>query len=122
MRNIIASIVMLSTLGACSFMARGEDQYRSDTRELLETKNADVKACYDRALATNPAQSGSVVVNFTVEKKTGTITNVAADPDQSSAPENLQACVVSAIDGLQLTPEDRRDGEATFTWVFKGGA
>jgi hypothetical protein len=30
--------------------------------------------------------------------------------------------VVSAIEGLQLTPEDRRDGEATFTWVFKGGA
>ena len=121
MRNIIASIVMLSTLGACSFIARGEDQYREDTRALLETQNADIKACYDRALASNPAQSGSVVVNFTVEKKTGTVTNVAANPDESTAPENLQSCVVSAIEGLKLTPEDRRDGEATFTWVFRGG-
>ena len=120
MRKTIASLIMLSTLGACSFIARGEDQYRDDTRALLETKNSDVKACYDRALASNPAQSGNVVVNFTVEKKTGALMNVAADPDQSTAPANLQNCVVGALEGLALTPEDRRDGQATFTWVFRG--
>jgi hypothetical protein len=120
MRKIIASALLLS-LGACSFIARGEDQYREDTRALLETKNADIKACYDRALASNPAQSGNVVVNFTVEKKTGALMNVAADPDQSTAPPALQNCVVSALEGLALTPEDRRDGQATFSWVFRGG-
>ena len=122
MRKTIAFLIMLSTLGACSFIARGEDQYREDTRALLETKNSDIKACYDRALASNPAQSGEVVVNFTVEKKTGGLMNVAADPDASSASPGLQNCVVSALEGMALTPEDRRDGQATFTWVFRGGA
>jgi hypothetical protein len=119
MRNIIIATCLLS-LSACSFIARGEDQYRSDTRSLLESKNSEVRACYDNALAANPAQSGRVVVNFTVEKKTGKLSNIAVDPNETNAPEPLQNCVVSALEGLVLTPEDRRDGQATFTWAFAG--
>jgi hypothetical protein len=119
MRKIIVATCLMS-LSACSFIARGEDQYRSDTRAVLETKNSEITACYDQALASNPAQSGKVTVNFTVEKKTGTVTNVAVDPAQTTAPEGLQQCVIAALEGLKLTPEDRRDGQATFTWVFKG--
>lgn len=119
MRNAIASLLVLSMAG-CSFIARSEEDYKTDTRKLLSSKDGEIKACYDAQLATNPAQSGKVVVKFTVEKKTGKITNVAADPDQSTAPEGLQGCITSALDGLALKPEDRRDGEATFTWVFQG--
>jgi hypothetical protein len=119
MRKTIVAISLLS-LAACSFIARGEDQYRTDTRAVLETKNSEIRACYDSALASNPAQSGQVVVNFTVEKKTGKLTNIAVDPNETNAPESLQNCVVSALEGLVLTPEDRRDGQATFTWAFSG--
>ena len=122
MRKTIVSLSLLSLLGtaACTFIARGEDQYRTDTRAVLETKNSEIRGCYDSALASNPAQSGKVVVNFTVEKKTGKLTNIAVDPNETTAPESLQNCVVSALEGLVLTPEDRRDGQATFTWAFSG--
>ncbi len=121
MRKTISSVILaavaLST--GCSFIARGEDQYRTDTRALLETRNADIRSCYDRELANNPGLSGDVVVNFNVEKKTGIINNVTA-AEASTAPESVQTCVVSALEGLQLTPEDRRDGQATFTYTFSG--
>lgn len=120
MRKIIATLSLVAFASGCSFIARGEDQYRNDTRALLETKNPAVTSCYDQALAENPAQSGKVTVNFTVEKKTGKLTNVSVDPEQTTAPESLQTCVVNAVDGLTLTPEDRRDGLATFTYVFRG--
>jgi len=123
MRKSIASMILTSvalSMG-CSFIARGEDQYRTDTRQLLESKNPAVRSCYDQALESNPELSGSVVVNFTVEKKTGTISNVTTTED-STAPESLQACVVSAVEGLVLTPEDRRDGQATFTYTFRSPA
>ncbi len=127
MRKTISSVIPSLVLAAvafstgCSFIARGEDQYRTDTRALLETRNADIRACYDKELAGNPALSGDVVVNFTVEKKTGTLSNVAAS-EASTAPESIQSCVVSALEGMQLTPEDRRDGQATFTYTFSGPA
>ena len=120
MHKSITLLTLLAVTAGCSFIARGEDQYRSDTRNVLEQRNADVRSCYDNALAQNPAQSGTVAVNFTVEKKTGKLTNVAVDPDQTTAPETLSNCVVNAIDGLVLTPEDRRDGLAEFRWVFRG--
>lgn len=120
MHKSITLLTLLAVTAGCSFIARGEDQYRADTRNLLEQRNADVRACYDNALAQNPAQSGTVGVNFTVEKKTGRLTNISVDPDQTTAPETLSNCVVNAIDGLVLTPEDRRDGLAEFNWVFRG--
>lgn len=102
----------------CSFMARGPEQYRDDTRALLETKNSSVKACYDEALARDPSLAGDVTIHFTVEKKTGIIRDAEIDPDKTSAPQSLAQCVLSAMDGLQLTPEDQRDGIATFTYTF----
>ena len=119
MKKSIASLLVLSLAG-CSFIARGEEDYKNDTRKVLSSKDSDIKACYDAQLASNPAQSGKVVVNFTVEKKTGKVTNVTADPAKSTAPEGLQKCVTDSIKGLTLKPEDRRDGDATFTWVFQG--
>jgi hypothetical protein len=120
MRTQFGILALVTVATGCSFIARGPDQYRADTRSVLETQNAQVKACYDDALQQNPAQSGKVVVNFTVEKKTGQFTNIAVDPNASTAPDRLQQCVVKAVEGLKLAPEDRRDGEATFEWVFRG--
>lgn len=118
MKTSIAIAFLASMSAACSFMARDTETYKNDTRTVLETKNASVVSCYDSALAANPSQSGNVVVTFVVEKKTGAITNVSADPNQSTAPEGLQKCVVTALEGLALDPADQREGQATFTWTF----
>ena len=118
MKRIGLALVGMS-LG-CTFYARSTDDYKKDTRTVLEQQNGAIQGCYDQALAANPAQSGKVVVTFTVEKKTGQMMNVAADPNQSTAPDNLQSCVVKALEGLKLDPPDQREGQATFEWVFRG--
>jgi hypothetical protein len=120
MKKIIAIAILAATSAGCTFYARSTEDYQKDTRVVLEQKNGDIQGCYDTALAANPAQSGKVVVTFTVEKKTGNIMNVAADPNQSTAPDNLQNCVVKALEGLKLDPPDQREGQATFEWVFRG--
>ena len=119
MKTTIA-FALIAGLAGCSFIARDTETYQNETRKVLESKNSAIVSCYDSALAANPAQSGNVVVTFVVEKKTGAITNVAADPNQSTAPEGLQTCVVTALEGLKLDPADQREGQATFTWTFSG--
>ena len=121
-RFIKLAIVAPMLLSAgCSFYARDADTYRQVTRELVDTRSPDVKDCYDVALQTNETVSGTVVVNFVVEKKTGKIMNPVVDP-ATTAPAELAKCVVDSIDGLQLDPADAREGQATFTWKFEVGA
>jgi len=115
-------LAVLATSVGCSFIARGPDQYRDDTQAVLDTRAGNIKACYDQQLAGGGEVSGDVTINFTVEKKTGYFVNAEVDPDRTTAPESLANCVLSAVDGLQLTPEDRRDGLATFSWRFTVGA
>jgi len=119
MRKSIAALIVLSLAG-CSFIARSTEDYKIETRKVVSTQDGAIKACYDTQLASNPSQSGTVVVKFTVEKKTGVLSNIAADPNESTAPESLQQCVTGALEGLKFDKPDRRDGDATFTWVFKG--
>ena len=109
-------------LGAgCSFIARDTETYKADNRSLLETKTSDVKACYDAALAADPNLKGDVVISYTIEKKTGTLTNMTVITDKTTAPESLQNCVMSAVEGLTFPRADRRDGIVqSFTWSFQG--
>jgi hypothetical protein len=116
---IITPMLMLISSG-CSFYARDADSYRTDTRELVDTRGGDVKDCYDVALEADKTVSGTVVVNFTVEKKTGKILNPVVDPT-STAPAELSKFVLNAVDGLSLAPADAREGQATFTWRFEVG-
>lgn len=106
----------------CSFHARDENAYRKATRELLETRSADVKNCYDAELKANPNASGTVIVRFTVQSETGQVVGAAMDEVASSAPASLGACICNALNGLVLDPPDARDGNATFQWEFKVGA
>ncbi|MFO7561857.1 MAG: AgmX/PglI C-terminal domain-containing protein [Enhygromyxa sp.] len=116
----LAIIAPLLFSVGCTFYARSADDYRTHTRELVDTRGPDIKDCYDVALQTDETVSGTVVVNFTVEKKTGKIMNPVLDP-ASTAPAELSKCVVDAIDGLQLDPPDAREGQATFTWRLEVG-
>ena len=115
------SLVVLAVLAAsagCSVMIRSPEEYRDATKQLLESKNAEIKACYDDLLKSNATVGGKVTVKFDVAEKTGKIGNVVVDPAQSSAPEPLQACVRKSIDGLTLAQPDDKKGEGTWVYEF----
>ena len=120
-QHLAVLTVLLSGLASCTFYARNAETYLSDTRALVETRNGAIKECYDGALEGDEKVSGTVVVNFTVEKKTGVIKDAAVD-GSSTAPASLSACVVESLNGLSLDPEDQRDGIANMTWSFEVGA
>ena len=113
--------VVLAAATGCGAGARVPEMYKQDTRALLETRNTDIKACYDAALAQHKTLSGTVVVHFIVEAETGMIKEAAVLPE-STASESLSGCIVNAISGLTLDPPDVNDGDATFTWAFQPGA
>lgn len=118
---IVASLALGAIGAGCSFIARDTETYKADNRSLLETKTSDVKACYDAALAGNPSLKGDVVLSYTIEKKTGKLTNMTVLTEKSTAPETLQNCVMSAVEGLTFPKPDRRDGIVqSFTWTFQG--
>ncbi|PRQ09053.1 hypothetical protein [Enhygromyxa salina] len=98
--------VALTTV-AC--IARGPDDYRTVTRSLVDTKTGDIEGCF-------AGQKGKVVVNFTVEKKSGKVTNAVVDEKNSTASADVGTCVASKIEGLTLSEPDMRDGAASFTW------
>ena len=104
-----------------SCIMRSTEDYQTDTRKLVETKNGSIKACLDGARAADPSASGDVVVNFTVAKKTGALENISANAEKSTAPAALQDCVTSALAGLVLDPGDMGPGEVTATWTLQGG-
>lgn len=117
--TIFCSLFVAAMATACSGVKRDAETYRADTRSLLETKNSQVKACYDQALVDDQNVSGEVLVRFKVEKKTGRLYDVAVDPAGTQAPESLQSCIVRAVDGLVLDPVDRREGVASYKYTFK---
>lgn len=110
---------LIASVAACGGTARGLEAYRDDTSKLLETRNAQLQSCYSDALKTDAKLSGTVTVQFVVEKKTGTVTQPSVDQSKSTAPPVLGDCVVKAVDGLTLAPPDRNEGHATFVYEFK---
>ncbi|HLV67029.1 MAG TPA: AgmX/PglI C-terminal domain-containing protein [Polyangiaceae bacterium] len=111
----------LGTFG-CSFAARSPEMYRDDTRALLETRNEQIRTCYDDLLKSNPALQGSVTVRFVVEPDTGMLRDVATDPAGTTAPPEVAQCVTSALQGIALQPGDKSEGHALFVYEFSPGA
>lgn len=103
----------------CSFLARDTPTYERDTSTLLDTREGQLQSCYDQELARNPDMAGKLTITFTVEKKSGKITQLAWDKSRTTVSETLATCVVSALDGLALAEPDQRDGVATFSYTFR---
>jgi hypothetical protein len=116
--NLFA-VSLLASAAACAGTVRGPEAYRTDTNNLLETRSAQLKSCYEDALKTDAKLAGTVTVQFIVEKQTGAIANAAVEQDKTTAPPILGQCVVKAVDGLVLAPPDRNEGRATFVYEFK---
>jgi hypothetical protein len=108
---------VLVAITGCSVAVRDADHYRDDVNKVLETKNGDVKACYDNLLKGKKDLAGNVTVHFAVEQKTGAFKDVKTD-----GPPELGTCVSSALNGLVLSPgDDGHAGDATFTYAFTVG-
>jgi hypothetical protein len=103
----------------CSYIARDTPTYERDTSALLDTRADALQACYDAELTRNPSLVGKLTVQFEVEKRTGKLIALDWDRNRSSVSETLATCVVSALYGLALSEPDRREGDATFTYVFR---
>ena len=120
--EFLAASGLCALMASCSasFYARSPDDYRKATRTLLESKESDFKSCYENVIKQTPDAQGSVVVQFTVEQKTGKILNAASLPS-STAPGPLRACVVNGLSAMKLDPPDQRQGVATMTFDFGRG-
>lgn len=114
----LVALAAASTIG-CSFAARSPEMYREDVRAVLETKNPDIKACYDSVIRGNSNAVGTVTVRFDVMTETGQITNVMVDETNSTAPQPVKDCVTNAITGLAIQPPDANMGKATFVYEFQ---
>jgi TonB family protein len=112
-----SAMILCALAIGCSGTSRGLEAYRSDTQTLLGTRDGQIKSCYDEALASDAKVAGTVTVQFVVEKKSGVI--ASATVAKSTAPKQLDRCVLDAIAGLKLAPGDKHDGQATFTYEFK---
>jgi hypothetical protein len=110
---------LIVVVGACTGTARGLEAYRTDTQSLLQTRNAQLQSCYDDALKADAKASGTVAIQFVVEKQTGVITKASLDTKRTTAPQALGGCVLKVVDGLKLDPPDRHEGRATFVYEFK---
>jgi len=120
--RILLGATLLAGLGACSFEyhARSPEDYRKETRALLESKQSDFTNCYAGVIEAAPDAKGTVAVSFEVEEKTGKILTPKSLPE-STAPQPLQECVVNGLNGLALQPPDQRKGVATMTFEFDRG-
>ncbi len=118
-KTTIAAVALasLSTL-ACSFAIRSPDMYKEDVDKLIAQKDAEVQSCYEGVLKKNKKAAGTVTVKFTVEKKTGNIINPAIDENNTTAGKRVQQCVLTAMEGLTLSPGDQKDGIASYTFNF----
>lgn len=113
--------VCLVQLGACSYVARDTASYERDTSALLDTRADAVQACYASELARNPNLTvGTLTITFRVNKKTGKLSPADWDRNRTTVSETLATCVVTALAGLELDQPDRRDGEATYSYGFRG--
>jgi len=120
-RTLVLGTLLTVSLSACSFHARGADDYRSVTRSLMQTRSGQLQSCYEQEIARDPASGGDVAVDFQVEAKTGKVLSPKVAAPDTTASEPLQRCVVTALDGLVLDPPDQRTAQARFVWSFERG-
>ena len=112
---LTASLALASLVG-CAY--RSPEMYRDDTTKVLETKQNDIRACYDDVLKGTPGAGGTVTVKFEIETENGKIQNVVVDKPTSTAPDAVGECVKKNIEGLAISPPDKRLGQATYVYQF----
>lgn len=117
MMILSAAVLGLSSLAGCAY--RSPEMWRDDVSKVLATKQADMKACYDGVLKTTPTAGGKVAIAFEVETEGGKIQNVTVEKAKSTAPDAVQDCVKKNVEGLVISPPDKRLGQGTAEFDFQ---
>lgn len=118
-KPLVVLAVLVAASGCAGGIAlRSPDVYRDDTKQLFESKTAEMRACYDEILKGTPGVQGRVTIRFDVLTQTGKITNVVVDPAQTTAPEPMQGCVRKVVETLALNPPDAQIGQGVWTFDF----
>jgi hypothetical protein len=117
--NNLVIVGLVAGLTACGGAGRNQQAYAADASRLLETRRPDLVRCYDHALEADATAAGRVTVEFVVEPDTGVIKHATIDSANTTAPDELDQCVLHAVLGLTLAPPDRNEGRATFVYEFK---
>ncbi len=128
MKTTLLHYALLSApmvLMGCSFAARSPEMYRDDTGKEFTKKNEDIRACYDGVLKGTPGAAGRVTVKFDVQRdgeaEAGKVTGVTVDKTGTTAPDAVAQCVTKNIQGVSITPADKRLGQGTWSWEFAPG-
>ena len=122
MKATILIAASLASLAGCSGALRSPEMWRDDTTKVLQTKNDEIRACYDAVLKSTPGVGGKVTITFEVETEAGKIHKVAVDKAKSTAPDAVGECVTKNLQGLAVTPPDAKVGQGTFVYEFAAPA
>jgi hypothetical protein len=117
-RKLAMLSLMAGAIGSNACAVRSDNIYAEDVRKVLEARGNDVSQCWGEVMKTNPNASGAVAVRLRVEEDTGAIVNPEIDPSQTTAPPELQQCVLQSLGGLALQPADNRTGVGVYVWNF----
>ena len=114
-----SALVLSSFATGCAF--RDAKMFVDDTGKVLATRNNEIKACYDGVLKGTPTAAGKVTVKFEVETEEGKLVNISVDKAGTTAPDAVADCVKKNIEGLKLSPPDKKTGDATWVYEFNAG-
>jgi TonB family protein len=106
--------------GAFALLLLGAGTLERDViREVVRAEIDDVRACYEVALADDPALSGTIVVSFTVGEG-GAVSNARVLEDDVGA--GVGACLVGAIGAWRFPgAEGRAPVSVTYPFRFEPG-
>lgn len=82
---------------------------------MIQTRQAAIRACYERELRSDPTLSGSIRVSLTIQE-TGSVTNVRAT-ENSMGNAGVASCIVGVIQRFRFTPGPD-GGSVTFQFPF----
>jgi len=113
--------LMAVAVGSNGCAVRSDNIYAQDVETVLESRGDQVSQCWGGVMKTNPEASGQVAIRLRVEEDSGQIVNPEIVADQTTAPPELQQCVLQSLGGLALQPGDNRPGVGVYVWNFTPG-
>jgi hypothetical protein len=116
----VALSVVTVAMTSFGCAVRSDNIYAKDVESLLETRGPQVAQCYGDLLKGNPSLAGTVAVRLRVEEDTGNVVSPQLEASQTTAPAELQQCVLASISGLALQPPDTsRPATGVYVWNFQ---
>ena len=118
---LVTALALASLIGVTGCAYRDAKMWSDDVNKAVQPKQPDIKACYDSVLKTTPGAGGKVAVAFEVETDQGKFTNITVDKAKTTAPAPVQECVTKNLQGLAVSPPDKRLGQGTMEFDFAPG-